>query len=255
MGKLNSKIALVTGAASGIGRDVCYRFLEEDCVVIATDINSDALEALKKEAPHKGLRLHVLPCDITKERELETLVGFAIKEHQHLDILVNNAGVMDNFEAIADVSNSQWDRIMNVNLRGQIMLMRLLIPHFLHHKYGNIINISSIGGLQGGRAGAAYTASKFALNGLTKNTGYLYAEQGIRCNAVAPGAVETHISDSIDYSKVSKDMNELLIAGLKLNPRIGKPKEIAEIVLFLASEDSSMINGEVLVADAAWTAY
>ena len=138
MGKLNSKIALVTGAASGIGRDVCYRFLEEDCVVIATDINSDALEALKKEAPHKGLRLHVLPCDITKERELETLVGFAIKEHQHIDILVNNAGVMDNFEAIADVSNSQWDRIMNVNLRGPFMLMRLLIPHFLHHKYGNI---------------------------------------------------------------------------------------------------------------------
>jgi NAD(P)-dependent dehydrogenase (short-subunit alcohol dehydrogenase family) len=255
MGKLESKVALVTGAASGIGRDVCYRFLEEDCLVIATDINSDALEALKKEAPHKGLRLHVLPCDITKERELETLVGFAIKEHQHIDILVNNAGVMDNFEAIADVSNSQWDRIMNVNLRGPFMLMRLLIPHFLHHKYGNIINVSSIGGLQGGRAGAAYTASKFALNGLTKNTGYLYAERGIRCNAVAPGAVETHISDSIDYSKVSKDMNELLIAGLKLNPRIGKPKEIAEIVLFLASEESSMINGEVLVADAAWSAY
>jgi NAD(P)-dependent dehydrogenase (short-subunit alcohol dehydrogenase family) len=255
MGKLDSKIALVTGAASGIGRDVCYRFLEEDCVVIATDINSDALEALKKEAPQKGLRLHVLPCDITKERELVTLVSAAIKEHRHIDILVNNAGVMDNFEAVADVSNSQWDRIMNVNLRGPFMLMRLLIPHFLHHKYGNIINISSIGGLQGARAGAVYTASKFALNGLTKNTGYLYAEQGIRCNAVAPGAVETHISDSIDYSKVSKDMNELLIAGLKLNPRIGKPKEIAEIVLFLASEDSSMINGEVLVADAAWTAY
>jgi NAD(P)-dependent dehydrogenase (short-subunit alcohol dehydrogenase family) len=109
--------------------------------------------------------------------------------------------------------------------------------------------------LQGGRAGAAYTTSKFALNGLTKNTGYLYAEQGIRCNAVAPGAIETHIGDAIDYTKLSKDMSELLITGMKLNPRMGKPKEIAEVVLFLACEDSSMINGEVLVADAAWTAY
>lgn len=255
MGKLNSKVALVTGAASGIGRDVCYRFLEEDALVIAADVDASALEALKNEAPGNGLRLHVIQCDITKERELETLVGAAIKELGHIDILVNNAGVMDNFEAVADVSNSQWDRIMNVNLKGPFMLMRLLIPHFLHHKYGNIINISSIGGLHGGRAGAAYTTSKFALNGLTKNTGYLYAEHGIRCNAVAPGAIETHIGDAIDYTKLSKDMNELLITGMKLNPRIGKPKEIAEIVLFLASEDSSMINGEVLVADAAWTAY
>jgi len=139
MGKLNSKVALVTGAASGIGRDVCYKFLEEDCVVIAADVDATALDALKNEAPGKGLRLHVIQCDITKERELETLVSAAIREQGHIDILVNNAGIMDNFEAVADVSNSQWDRIMNVNLKGPFMLMRLLIPHFLHHKYGNII--------------------------------------------------------------------------------------------------------------------
>jgi NAD(P)-dependent dehydrogenase (short-subunit alcohol dehydrogenase family) len=144
---------------------------------------------------------------------------------------------------------------MNINLKGPFMLMRLLIPHFLHHKHGNIINISSIGGLQGARAGAAYTASKFAMNGLTKNTGYMYAEHGIRCNAIAPGAIETHIADDIDYTKVSKEMSELLSLGLQLNPRVGKPKEIAEIALFLASENSSMINGAVLVADAAWTAF
>jgi NAD(P)-dependent dehydrogenase (short-subunit alcohol dehydrogenase family) len=255
MGKLESKVALVTGAASGIGRDVCFRFLEEGCVVIAADNDTVTLQALQKEAPHKGLHLHIVQCDITKERELEMLVSHAIKTNGHIDILVNNAGVMDNFEAVADVTNSQWDRVMNINLKGPFMLMRLLIPHFLHHKHGNIINISSIGGLQGARAGAAYTASKFAMNGLTKNTGYIYAEHGIRCNAIAPGAIETHIADDIDYSKVSKDMNELLTLGLKLNPRVGKPKEIAEIALFLASESSSMINGAVLVADAAWTAY
>jgi NAD(P)-dependent dehydrogenase (short-subunit alcohol dehydrogenase family) len=186
MGKLESKVALVTGAASGIGRDVCYRFLEEGCVVIAADNDTVTLQALQKDAPHKGLHLQIVQCDITKERELEMLIGNAIKANGHIDILVNNAGVMDNFEAVADVTNSQWDRIMNINLKGPFMLMRLLIPHFLHHKHGNIINISSIGGLQGARAGAAYTASKFAMNGLTKNTGYMYAEHGIRCNAIAP---------------------------------------------------------------------
>jgi NAD(P)-dependent dehydrogenase (short-subunit alcohol dehydrogenase family) len=255
MGKLNAKVAIVTGAASGIGRDVTYRFLQEDCTVIATDINSSALDALQQEAPQKGTRLHTILCDITKEREIEILVSNAIKEFGHIQILVNNAGVMDNFEAVADVTNSQWDRIMNVNLRGPFMLMRLLIPHFLHHKKGNIINISSIGGVQGARAGAAYTASKFALNGLTKNTGYLYADAGLRCNAVAPGAIETNIGNSIDYSKVSAEMNELLVNGMKLNPRVGKPKEIAEVVLFLASDESSMINGEILVADAGWSTF
>jgi NAD(P)-dependent dehydrogenase (short-subunit alcohol dehydrogenase family) len=162
---------------------------------------------------------------------------------------------MDNFEGVADVTNEQWNRVINVNLHGPFLLMRTLLPHFLHRKSGNIINISSIGGIQGARAGAAYTTSKFALNGLTKNTGYLYGKLGIRCNAIAPGAIETHISESIDFSKVSKAMTELSMAGQKLNPRTGKASEIAEIALFLASDDSSFINGEIIVADGGWTAY
>ena len=109
--------------------------------------------------------------------------------------------------------------------------------------------------MNGGRAGAAYTASKFALIGLTKNTGYLFAKKGIRCNAIAPGAVETHISETIDYSKLSEEIKDRIMPGLVLNPRTGKPIEIAKIALFLASEDSSFINGSVIVADEGWTAY
>jgi NAD(P)-dependent dehydrogenase (short-subunit alcohol dehydrogenase family) len=133
--------------------------------------------------------------------------------------------------------------------------MQRTIKLFLNKKSGNIINIASIGGLFGGRAGAAYTASKFALVGLTKNTGYLYAKKGIRCNAIAPGAVETHISETIDYSKLTEEIKDRIMPGLVLNPRNGKPIEIAKIALFLASEDSSFINGSVLVADEGWTAY
>jgi NAD(P)-dependent dehydrogenase (short-subunit alcohol dehydrogenase family) len=254
MKKLNGKVAIVTGAASGMGREITLKFLAENCRVVATDINETRLDDLKQETRDKGGNLHTLITDISNEKEIQRLVAASILQFGHIDILVNNAGIMDNFEGIGDVSDEQWNRVINVNLHGPFMLMRALIPHFLHHHSGNIINISSIGGIQGARAGAAYTASKFALNGLTKNTGYLYAKSGIRCNAIAPGAIETHISESIDYSKVSKDTNELLISGMKLNPRIGKPAEIAEIALFLASDDSSFINGEIIVADGGWTA-
>jgi NAD(P)-dependent dehydrogenase (short-subunit alcohol dehydrogenase family) len=255
MSKLDGKVAIVTGAASGMGREITYTFLKENCKVIATDINDERLEELKKEAPDKGVNLHTIISDISNEKEVQRLVAASILQFGHVDILVNDAGVMDNLEGVADVTNEQWNRVINVNLHGPFLLMRNLIPHFLHRKSGNIINISSIGGIQGARAGAAYTTSKFALNGLTKNTGYIYGKSGIRCNAIAPGAIETHISESIDFSKVSKEMMDLSIAGQKLNPRTGKPTEIAEIALFLASDDSSFINGEIIVADGGWTAY
>lgn len=255
MHKLNGKVAIVTGAASGMGREITYKFLAENCRVIATDINENRLDDLKTEAPENKENLHTIITDISNEKEIHRLVAASILQFGHIDILVNNAGIMDNFEGISETTNEQWNRVLNVNLHGPFRLMRELIPHFIHHHSGNIINISSVGGIQGARAGAAYTASKFALNGLTKNTGYLYAQSGIRCNAIAPGAIETHISESIDYSKVSKDMSELLVSGMKLNPRIGKAIEIAEIALFLASDDSSFINSEIIVADGGWTAY
>jgi NAD(P)-dependent dehydrogenase (short-subunit alcohol dehydrogenase family) len=255
MSKLAGKVAIVTGAASGMGREITYKFLRENCKVVATDINDDRLDELKKEAPDKGVNLHTIITDVSDEKEVQRLVAAAILQFGHVDILVNDAGLMDNFEGVAEVTNEQWNRIINVNLHGPFLLMRTLLPHFIHRKSGNIINISSIGGIQGARAGAAYTTSKFALNGLTKNTGYLYGKMGIRCNAIAPGAIETHISESIDFSKVSKEMSELSMAGQKLNPRTGKPTEIAEIALFLASDDSSFINGEIIVADGGWTAY
>jgi NAD(P)-dependent dehydrogenase (short-subunit alcohol dehydrogenase family) len=133
--------------------------------------------------------------------------------------------------------------------------MQRSVKLFLNKKSGNIINIASVGGLNGGRAGAAYTASKFALIGLTKNTGYLFAKKGIRCNAIAPGAIETNISETIDFSKMTEDIKDRIMPGMVLNPRNGKPLEIAKIALFLASEESSFINGSVIVADEGWTAY
>jgi NAD(P)-dependent dehydrogenase (short-subunit alcohol dehydrogenase family) len=133
--------------------------------------------------------------------------------------------------------------------------MRSALKIFLAKGSGSIVNIASIGGLYGARAGAAYTASKHALIGLTKNTGYIYAKTGIRCNAIAPGAVATNIADTIDMTRITALINDRIMAGMVLNAKTGEPADIAKAALFLASDDASFVNGAVLTADGGWTAY
>ena len=140
---------------------------------------------------------------------------------------------------------------------GNVMtqLFSRAVKIFLAKGSGCIINIASIGGLQGARAGAAYTASKHALIGLTKNTGYLYAKTGIRCNAIAPGAINTNIGDTIDMSKITAFINDRIMSGMVLNAKTGEPSDIANAALFLATDDADFINGAVLTVDGGWTAY
>ena len=255
MKKLENKIAIVTGAASGIGKEITLLFAEEVCKVIASDINEKRITELEKEtSPFKGA-VKIIKGDLTKTNHIEELVKTALKSFGTIDIIVNNAGIMDNFQGAEDVTEKEWLKIMDINLNAPFKLMNRALKVFKNKKSGNIINIASIGGTNGGRAGAAYTASKFALVGLTKNTGFLYAKEGIRCNAIAPGAVETNIAETIDYSKLKDEIKDRIMPGLILNPRNGKPIEIAKIALFLASEDSSFINGSVVTADDGWSAY
>jgi NAD(P)-dependent dehydrogenase (short-subunit alcohol dehydrogenase family) len=162
---------------------------------------------------------------------------------------------MDNFQPVGEVDNETWDRVMKVNVDGPYKAMRGAIKIFMENGSGNIINIASIGGLKGGVAGAAYTTSKHALIGLTKNTGHMYAKSGIRCNAIAPGAVATSIGETIDMTKITPMVQDRIMTGMALNPRIGEPNEIATAALFLASDDASFINGAVLVVDGGWSSY
>jgi NAD(P)-dependent dehydrogenase (short-subunit alcohol dehydrogenase family) len=160
---------------------------------------------------------------------------------------------MDNMEPVADVANDNWNRLFAVNVNGPFFAMRLVIPLMLKQGAGIIINNASLGGLYGGRAGAAYTATKHALIGLTKSTAFMYGTSGIRCNAIAPGGVNTNIAFSM--TNVNTMGLEKIQAGFALMPRVGEPGEIATVALFLASGESAFINGQVIAADGGWSAY
>lgn len=255
MNRLHNKVAIVTGAASGIGKAITALFLKEGAKVVATDKQVKQLELMATEFGNYHLQLMFKYVDLNNGAEIEELVDDAISHFGGLDILVNNAGIMDHFESVAELSNETWHQIMKVNLEAPFRLMRKSLGFFLTRQSGNIINIASIGGIQAGRAGAAYTTSKFGLIGLTKNTGYLYAKSGIRCNAIAPGAVKTNITDRIDFEAISPLANERIMGGVSMNPRIAEPEEIASIALFLATDDSKFINAATVVADGGWIAY
>lgn len=255
MKKLSNKVVLVTGAASGLGKAISLLFASEGARVVAADINETALAELKQEVIGMGGTITTVRANMASAEDITHMVEVSLKEYGTLDILVNNAGIMDNFSPVAEVDDEVWQRVMDINLNGPFRAMRAALKIMLEKQSGVILNIASIGGLQGARAGAAYTASKHALIGLTKNTGYMYAKSGIRCNAIAPGAMETNIGSTIDYSKITPLVNERIMSGMALNPRASKPEEVARVALFLVSEDSSFVNGTTVVADSGWTAY
>jgi NAD(P)-dependent dehydrogenase (short-subunit alcohol dehydrogenase family) len=252
MKKLQNKTAVVTGASSGMGKAIALLFAEEGANVVLADRNKEGLNEVLKEIQSKGAKAEAIVCDVSVEAEVTHLISETVRIFQTIDVLVNNAGIMDDFVPVDQLSNEQWNRVMGVNLNGPFYACRLAVPHMLKQGSGSIINISSIGGLNGSRAGAAYTTSKHGIIGLTKNIGFMYAKSGIRCNAIAPGGVNTNIGIGM---KPNSFGYERCTSGGANMPRMGEANEIASAALFLASSDSSFVNGEVLTVDGGWTAY
>ena len=252
--KLNGKVVIITGAGSGIGKAMTQLFAGEGAKIIAGDWNAESLEQVVKEVRSTGGEITGVKGNVAVQSEAENLVETAIKTYGRLDVLVNNAGVMDYNQGAGEVTNETWQRVLDVNLNGPFYLTRRAIPELLKQGGGSIINVASVAGVGGGAAGAAYTVSKHGVIGLTRNTAWRYAKEGIRCNAIVAGAVETNIMASVDTSKMDAKGSARSQTYYAAIPATLKPMDIANLALFLASDESRMINGASIAADGGWSA-
>lgn len=252
--KLKDKVAVVTGGASGMGKSIVELFVKEGAKVVCADYNLEGaqkvVDALNKEYPDAAVAIEA---DVSDQAQNEAMIDQALESFGQLDILVNNAGIMDGFEPVSRANVDRYKNIMEVNTHSVFYSMRKAIPIFEEQGHGVIVNNASIAGLVGGHAGAAYTASKHAIIGLTKNTGFNYAAKNIRCNAIGTGGVNTNIGSTM--GDIDPEAYSYIEAGNTGNIRMAEPEEIANVALFLASDDSSYINASVITADGGMTAF
>lgn len=253
MGLLDNKVAIITGGANGIGKAIAALYAQEGAKISLADFNEEALNASIEEFKGQGYEAFGVRVNVAAEEDVQRMVDDTVAHFGRVDILVNCAGVLDKMQAAHNVEDEIFNRVMDINVGGVMRGIRKVLPIFTAQGSGVIVNLSSIAGLTGGRSGLTYAAAKHAVTGMTKNVASHYGPQGIRCNAIAPAQVNTGLTSSIE----GYDMEGLKLAtrGVNLMPRAAEPIEIANIALFLASEQSSYINGVVTAADAGWSAY
>jgi NAD(P)-dependent dehydrogenase (short-subunit alcohol dehydrogenase family) len=252
--RLQGKVAVITGAGSGMGLATATLFAAEGASVVAGDWNAQRLDAAVAGIQQQGGTIVGAQGNIADQATAESLIDLAITTYGHLDVLCNNAGVMDYMQGVGELSDDIWRRVLSINLDGPMFTSRRALPHMLAQGAGSIINIASTAGIHGGAAGAAYTASKHALVGLTRNTAWMYAKQGIRCNAICPGATVTNIGESMPKDRLDAAGAARAGAFAALAPAYLDASDIAALALFLASDESCSINGAIIPADAGWAA-
>lgn len=253
MGRLENKVAIITGSAAGIGKEIAFAYAKEGAKVVIADFNEEALQQTVKELKELGKEAIGVKVNVANEEDISKMVENTVKAFGTVDILVNNAGVGDNMQAAANVKDETWERVMNINVTGVMRALRKVIPLFIENGGGTIVNMASIAGLTGGRGGLAYTAAKHAVVGMTKNIASQYGPQNIRCNAIAPAHVQTNFAASM--TNVDEFGMKVATRGVNLMPKAGTTQDIANIALFLASDESAYINGVAIAADAGWSAY
>ena len=250
--KLENKTVLVTGASSGMGKAITALFAREGANVVAVARRKERLDELAASLCDAPGRVAVFAGDVSQENVCSDMIDFAVQQFGRLDVLVNNAGIMDDMGPIGGVTDERIEKVFSTNVFGPMYAMRKAVQVFLSQgDGGNIINIASLGGLRS-CAGAVYCASKAAVISLTKNTAYMYIPNAIRCNAIAPGGIATEIGSSMGIPNMNgynRVKNVMATA-----PAVGSPEQIASAALFLASDDSSYVNGDVLLVDGGWAA-
>jgi NAD(P)-dependent dehydrogenase (short-subunit alcohol dehydrogenase family) len=252
--RLEGKVALITGAGSGMGRAMANLFAAEGAKIVAAEWNAETLKEVVGEVAAAGGDITGVQGNVALEADCMKIVEAAVATYGRLDVLCNNAGVMDVNQGVAELTNEMWERVIGINLNGPMYLSRLAVRIMVRQGGGSIVNTDSMAGIGGGAAGAAYTVSKHGLVGLTRNTAFVYTRDGVRCNAIAAGAVETNIMQSVDPTKMDPKGSARFQTWYAAIPGQLKATDIAQLALFLASDESKMINGAIIPADAGWSA-
>lgn len=250
--RLADKIAVVTGAASGIGFETAMLFADEGALVIVADRNEDAAEAVAADLRRAGGKAEAALVDVAEEAQVKALLDGVAERHGKLDILVNNAGY-GIAGSVVNTTVEDWDALFHVNVRGVFLGCKHAIPIFERQGGGVIVNTSSGGAIVAIANRAAYTASKGAVAALTRAMAVDHADANVRVNCVAPGTIETPyfteiFANSDDAAALRKGLEDRQVMG-----RLGKPSEIAKAILFLSCDESSFCTGSTMVVDGGWT--
>ena len=249
--KLENKVAIVTGAASGMGEAIAKLYAREGAKVIIADSNLEGVEKVNTDITNNGGEARAIKVDFSDGRDIDEMINTAVDEYGHFDILVNNVNIIvDGFDSIGEITDQKWDQIFDINTKSVMRAMRKAINHWENSKNeGIIINTIPVGGLNGIRTGVAYGASKHAVVALTKNAAYDYSKRGIRINGISPGVVssinDSTFNDNDEYNEENVGQTQAL------SSKSSKPQAVARAAIFLGTEESSFINGTILSVDGS----
>jgi len=242
MRRFVDKVAIVTGAGRGMGRACALSFAEEGAAVAFVDVRNDEIEEIVDQLKTKGSGALAIPCDVSKAADIQHAVDTVVAEFGTVDILVNNAGILRATKPLQNITEEEWDLIMNVNLKGVFLFSRAVLPIMQEKRHGRIINISSSAGRSTSELGGAhYTTSKAGVLGLTRHTAREYGPYGINVNSVCPGLVDTPmIREEASPEKLNHWLKQIPLG------RFAHPSEEADLVLFLASDQARYITGATI---------
>jgi len=245
---LANKVAVITGGATGMGRAMAYKFAEEGCSIVIADISESLGKNTADEVSKTGGEAIFVRCDVTDNSQVQDMVNTAISKFGKIDILINSAGALGTMWSLEEVTEEDWDRIIDLNLKSVFLCCKAVAPHMKEKKYGRIINISSMGAVSPPRSVVHYHAAKAGVISLTQNLALELVSFNIHVNAIVPGPIRTEYYEPRLENMTDAQREDYFATKGKTTPmqRMGKPEEIAAVALFLATEPSSYITGEAI---------